>query len=549
MKLVSVAAMQEIERDADRAGLTYEQMMETAGSNLAAVIAGELADLEDKTILGLVGTGNNGGDTLVALAILSQLGWEAAAYIPRPRAENDPLVERMKTAGGAVHLGQDDLPEAGFPHMADLMNDCSVLLDGILGTGTKLPLKPEVASVLAAVGDRLEEMGEDVPIVIAVDCPSGVDNDTGEAAPETLLADLTVTMAAVKQGLLRFPACEYAGELVVVGIGLETLAKPLPGWESLTRLVVDEEMTAAALPLRPNDSHKGTFGTALIIAGSLNYTGAVLLAGEAAYRAGTGLVTLAVPLPLHMALAGSFPEATWLLLPHEMGVISENAASLVRENLGRATALLVGPGFGTEDTSRLFLEKLLSNAGSHRSKGSIGFNAPKPKEDDASEKVTLPPMVVDADALKLMAKIEDWPHKLPEMTILTPHPGEMAALTGLSVDEIQADRMTTAERFAKEWGHVVVLKGAFTVIAEPGGSTAVIPVATAALARAGTGDVLAGVITGLRAQGVDAFSAALAGAWIHAQAGLLAAEELGSTGAVLAGDLLGVLPEVIAGIS
>jgi NAD(P)H-hydrate epimerase len=162
--------------------------------------------------------------------------------------------------------------------------------------------------------------------------------------------------------------------------------------------------------------------------------------------------------------------------------------------------------------------------------------------------VSLSPLVFDADGLKLLAKLPDWPKLLPAPAILTPHPGEMSILTGLTTDEIQKDRLTVARRFAQEWGHVVVLKGAFTVIAAPDGRTTTVPVATPALARAGTGDVLAGLITGLRAQGVDAYDAARAGAWIHAQAGLTAAGFQGSTAAVMAGDVLDAIPDMIAGL-
>jgi NAD(P)H-hydrate epimerase len=273
------------------------------------------------------------------------------------------------------------------------------------------------------------------------------------------------------------------------------------------------------LPPRPLDAHKGTFGTVLVVAGSVNFTGAALLAGKAAYRSGTGWVTMAVPEPLHAALAGHFPEAPWLLLPHEHGFISASSAEVVLSNLGKPTAILLGPGFGLEPTTCQFLANLLTP--------------------------TLPPLVIDADGLKLLAKLEDWPSRLPAQAVLTPHPGEMAVLTGLSLERIQGDRIGVAEQFAHLWEHVVVLKGAFTVIASPVGKTAVIPVATPALARAGTGDVLAGLIVGLRAQGVEAFEAAAAGAWIHAQAGLRAAEKLGSTACVLAGDVLEAVPEVM----
>jgi NAD(P)H-hydrate epimerase len=165
---------------------------------------------------------------------------------------------------------------------------------------------------------------------------------------------------------------------------------------------------------------------------------------------------------------------------------------------------------------------------------------------DKPKKSALPPLVIDADGLKQLARLSDWPSLLLKPAVLTPHPGEMAILTGLDIQEIQSNRIEIAERFARQWGHVVVLKGAFTVIADPGGETAIIPVATSALARAGTGDVLSGLIAGLRAQGVDAYRASIAAAWIHAQAGLYAAHALGNTASVLAGDVLASVPDVVS---
>jgi hydroxyethylthiazole kinase-like uncharacterized protein yjeF len=200
------------------------------------------------------------------------------------------------------------------------------------------------------------------------------------------------------------------------------------------------------------------------------------------------------------------------------------------------TAILLGPGWGTEKVTGNFLNHFLTKHAVSKRGSEMGFLVATQEPEPDFDK--LPPLVIDADGLKLLARIPDWPELLPAQAILTPHPGEMAILTGLSVEKIQSERLETAEKFAKKWGHVVVLKGAFTVVAEPGGRTAVIPVATPALARAGTGDVLAGMITGLRAQGVESFPAALCGAWIHANAGLKAAEIQGNTASVLAGDVL-----------
>ncbi|MBV6396402.1 MAG: Bifunctional NAD(P)H-hydrate repair enzyme Nnr [Anaerolineales bacterium] len=287
-----------------------------------------------------------------------------------------------------------------------------------------------------------------------------------------------------------------------------------------SRLTPDPNWIASLLPPRPPDSHKGTFGTALIAAGSIPYTGAPYLSAKAAYRIGAGLVTLAIPAPLHPALAGQLPEATWIPLPHENGFIERAAAIPLAQNLARATALLIGPGLGTKETTKDFLAKLLQTK--------------------------LPPLIIDADGLNLLAQIPDWHKQLPLDTILTPHPGEMSTLTGLPKDKIQNDRETIALKYAQAWNCILVLKGAFTVTASPDGNIALNPFASAALARAGTGDVLAGIIVGLRAQGMRAFPSAAAGAWIHARAALSALQQIGSAASILASDLLDHIPSVIA---
>jgi len=541
MKLVTVPQMHLIEQEAEGSGLTYDKMMENAGYNLSREVlrlAYGQEDEEEIQVLGLIGPGNNGGDSLVALARLAEKGWTARAYLIRRKVTGDALIKRLEEADGEVYQAEKD---ENFQQLQAFLESADVVLDGALGTGFKLPLKDEIGSALAAVQGIVAEM-EWPPYIIAVDCPSGVDCDSGQAAPQTIPADATVTMAAVKQGLLKLPAYDLIGELRVVEIGR---LDELKTWQAVINEVADEGLALSILPLRPTDAHKGTFGTAFIAAGSINYTGAALLAGKAAYRIGAGLVTLAIPASLHGSLAGHFPEATWVLLPHEMGVIASGAADVLIKNLERATALLVGPGLGLEDTTRDFIANLLNGTTEKPAHGRMGFVQGSGGKTDLKP-VSLPALVFDADGLKLLAKLPDWPKLLPAASILTPHPGEMSALTGLAIDEIQKDRLVVARKFSQEWGHVVVLKGAFTIIAAPDGRTTTIPVASPALARAGTGDVLAGLITGLRAQGVDAYDAARAGAWIHAQAGLSAAGFLGSTGAVMAGDLLEAIPDVIA---
>ena len=528
MKLVNVETMRTIEKKAVQHGLSVDKMMENAGQSLGKWVVKNLYEYRSNKVIGLVGAGNNGGDTLIALEYLAKQGWKVGACVVRPKADNDPLLVRLRQADGWVSQYEENNTSAWF---SDFLENHSIVLDGILGTGLHLPLKEDMAAVLAKAKEAVLKY-QDIAIV-AVDCPSGVDCDSGETAPETIRASYTVCMAAVKEGLVKMPGFLLAGKIAVVDIGLpEDLAEN----HRIKQHVVDEEMVQSILPLRPMDAHKGTFGTVLAVAGSVNYTGAALLAGKAAYRIGAGLVTMAVPTPLYNVIAGQFPEVTWLLLPHEQGVIAEGATELVRKNANKATALLLGPGWGLEETTFRFVKRLFEGEVA-KERRSIGF-APSTSKTSLTAELELPALVVDADGLKLLARISNWPDLLPKLSVLTPHPGEMSILCGLSKDQIQADRFAVALKFAHQWGHIVVLKGALTAVASPDGRLAVIPVASPALARAGTGDVLAGIITGLRAQGVSAFEAAVAGAWIHAQAGLLAAHRIGTTASVVAGDVL-----------
>jgi hydroxyethylthiazole kinase-like uncharacterized protein yjeF len=373
------------------------------------------------------------------------------------------------------------------------------------------------------------------PLVTAVDCPTGLDCDTGELDPHALRADLTVTFAYPKTGLLRFPGAAAVGHLVVADIGIAPeLASD-----------VELEMATAGqirewLPARPDSSHKGTFGRVLIVAGSVNYVGAAVLAGSGAKRVGVGLVTMAVPTPIQSAVAANLTEATYLLLPHDMGVVSTGALGLLREQMADYDALLLGPGLSREEATVLFVRRFLGLEREER-KGRLGFVASSEAED--AGEANLPPLVVDADGLNIMAAVDEWWAALPPDTIITPHPGEMARLMGgeVTTGDVQADREGLARRMAQAWNLVLVLKGALTVVAAPDGRTLVIPFANSGLATAGTGDVLAGAIAGFRAQGLGAFEAAAAGAYAHALAGELARADLGEAGMV-AGDLPPRLP-------
>ena len=274
------------------------------------------------------------------------------------------------------------------------------------------------------------------------------------------------------------------------------------------------------LPARPRSAHKGTFGKVLIVSGSTLYTGAPVLAAEAAYRAGAGLVTLATPQAIHVIMASKINEVTFLPLPDQDGVISEAAAPIILSKIADYTVTLIGPGLTTE--AHGFIEQLLDRVSG--------------------------PLVLDADALNILAQIDHWWTRVPATAILTPHPGEMARLTKLSMKEIEVDRERVAIGYAQQWGHVVVLKGAFTIIAAPDGRSILLPFANPALATAGSGDVLAGTITALRAQGLAAYEAALCGAYLHGAAGEMARRDIGVAG-VLAGDLLSRLPRALASLT
>jgi hydroxyethylthiazole kinase-like uncharacterized protein yjeF len=535
-KLFTVDEMKALEKEANLAGLSYETMMENAGRGLANEIEIAYSHLQSKKIISIVGSGNNGGDALVALGHLISAGWNTWAYVVRKRDKNDLLVKKLVEKGGGLISIEDDNTLA---RLIDLLNTSQVLIDGVFGTGIKLPLNDDISSILTSIKKTIGERKDKIHVV-AVDCPSGVDCDTGAASDATIPADITVTMAGIKSGLIRFPAAKLTGELRITGIGP---IDELNSFKNNRKIILSKEIISKYLPMRPLDAHKGTFGTAFIIAGSVNYTGAALLSGLAAYRSGAGLVTLAIPSMLHEALSGHLPEATWVLLPHKMGVITADATEEIYRNINRATSVLIGPGLGVEDSTREFITKLFT-AGSARKKGEMGFIQSKLVEnmDVLLEK----PLIIDADGLKLISKVRDWSKLISTPAILTPHPGEMSILTGLPIEEIQENRIEIAEKFSKQWGHYVVLKGAYTVIGAPDGQIAVVPIATPALARAGTGDVLAGLIAGFRAQGMQPFEAACAGAWIHGTAGIFAAKSMGNTASVIASDVLNAVSQVMS---
>jgi hydroxyethylthiazole kinase-like uncharacterized protein yjeF len=558
IKIASVQEMRAIERAADASGVTYADMMEHAGHAVVEAVADLLGPFsEGQQVVVLVGPGNNGGDGLVAARVLKrETQAEVSCYLLKPRGDDDANFVAAREAGVFIADAESD---QRWRVLKNLVTDADIVVDGLLGTGARLPIEGDAAKLLQHAGAAIKErrslaQAEDahlimpgepavrMPImskVVAIDCPSGLDCDSGALDPAAIPADVTVTFGAAKLGQVRFPGAEAIGRLIVAGIGLP------PDLDELAAVgpwLVSADEVRKLLPPRPRDGHKGTFGRLVAVTGSVNYTGAAGLAGLGAYRVGTGLVTMAVPQPIYPVLAARLPEATWLLLPHEMGVINSAALEVFYKEVGQADALLLGPGWGREEETGEFLRGLL-RADHRAKKGHLGFLEPGTEEDGGTilPSVDLPPLVIDADGLNLLAEIEAWPALLPEGSILTPHPGEMARLTGLSREAIQADRLSCAAEYAAKWKAVVVLKGAHTVVASPVGGVAVMPFASSALATAGTGDVLAGAIAGLRAQGLDPFEAGVAGAYLHGLAGQLAALRAGDEASVIAGDVADAL--------
>jgi len=565
MKVVTTEQMRRIEKETDAGGVSYSTMMENAGRAVAEScppfippeacpeqdrrVGLERGGGTDRRILVLAGPGNNGGDGLVAGRYLHDAGAYVTFYVWKRRIEGDENFRLVTERGIPVFWAEED----DFATLRRLLGEVDVVIDALLGTGVSRPIGGSLKEILTVVGEGIRRKREpkrkkvlcspslpsfaalpSFPCLVAVDVPTGLNCDTGAIDPAAVPADLTVTFGFPKRGQFLFPGAEYVGQLIVADIKI-----PPHLADDVQVELATPEMIRDLLPPRPLGAHKGTFGKALVVAGSVNYTGAAYLAGAAATRVGTGLVTLALAESIHPILASKLSEVTFLLLPQALGVLIPDAIKVLGERIQDYDALLLGPGLGHEKETVQFVQQLLKVEPGKS--GRIGFLA---SEEIKVGKHSLPPLVIDADGLNALADTPDWWEQLEGRSILTPHPGEMSRLTGLTVREIESDRLEVARQMAKKWRQVVVLKGAYTVIANPEGRVAINPFANPGLATAGSGDVLAGAIVGFLAQGLAPFDAALAGAYVHGLAGELVRKELGGAGMV-AGDLLPVLPKVI----
>ncbi len=505
MKILTTAQMKQAELECAQSGISADTLMQNAGKQAAVEVHNILGDAHRKEIVVMVGPGNNGGDGLVAARYLNKLKAKVYVFLLGERQKSDSNLKLVNQSKIIVYENLDEL--------ANRLRTADIVIDAVFGTGSNRP----IGGIYKEAFEKISEAkGNHRFKIVALDLPSGLNADSGYCDPSCLGADYTITFGFPKLGSLIFTGPQKSGIIKVVDIGIpEYLVRGVKS-ELLTR-----EWAKSVLPQRIIDANKGTFGKVLAVAGSINYTGAAYLACSGALRAGVGLVTLAIASGLHPILASKLNEVTFIPLPESVeGIISEDTSITVLTALKDYNTLLVGCGLGQQETVADFIRSILFG-----------------------EKQFMP-IVIDADALNVLSKTTDWWDKLIMDAVLTPHPGEMSRLTEIPVAKIQMDRIGITMRFAQKWIKTVVLKGAYTVIASPDGRCRVSPFANPGLASAGTGDILAGIIAGLTAQGLDNYTAACLGVWLHGEAGEMVKSELGDTG-MLASDLLPVIPKVI----
>jgi NAD(P)H-hydrate epimerase len=519
LKVVTAARMTSLEQESERQGVSTDTLMETAGLAVAQYARRRLGGAAAAKAVILVGPGNNGADGLVAGSHLRRWGADVTACLLTRRPEVDPKLESARDHGVVV---LDLASGEGMAAYDRLLSRSHLVIDAILGTGRSRPLEGVVREALLRVAEVRK--GNRGPLLLALDLPTGLDADAGAVDPATPAMDVTLALGFPKCGLLAFPGAERVGELVTLGIGLpDGLGQDEIGLELLT-----QEWVASQVPPRPLDSHKGTYGHLLVVAGSRNYVGAACLVARAAHRAGAGLVTLATPESVYPVVSAQLTETIHLPLPEDAdGRLHPDAARIVREELRRYDAMAVGSGMGQSEGVAHFMDRLLLDG----------------------DKLSLP-VLVDADGLNCLARLGNWWRRPRGPLVLTPHPGEMATLTGLSTAEVQRDRAGVAREWADQWHATVVLKGAFTAIAESAGADGgeqneglvrLSPFANPGLASGGTGDVLTGIIGSLLAQGMDPFDAGSCGVYLHGRAAEYLTAQRGVVG-LLASEVADAVP-------
>lgn len=484
-------------------------LMENAGRKVAKEAAC-LPVGEVKKVVLFAGKGNNGGDVMVAARHLYNRGVEVKVFL---LAKEENIKGDART--NLIIAKKMNIPVYRLMEMEDLekaeraLEWAQVVVDGIFGTGLKGDVRGIAHEVIRIINNSR------CPVV-AVDIPSGIHGDTGWVCGECIKAALTVTFGYPKSGLLQYPGAEYTGRLVVADISIPDQIADIVG---LDMHLITDAMVRNIIPDRRSDTHKGTYGRALIVGGSEGMTGAVALASTGCLKSGAGLIKAAIPANLNPILENKLTEVMTVPLGKRDSIKLElqsldDLADLIKE----ASGIALGPGMGVDDERVQVVDFLI----------------------DASRV----PLVLDADALNCLSlKLKSF-EKAAVPVIITPHPGEMARLMKCSIAEVQKDRIKAVRDFSKKWGVITVLKGANSVIADPKGNIYINTSGNSGMASGGMGDVLTGIITAFICQGIKPLEAACAGVYIHGLAGDLLAEEKGLYG-LTATELAEYIPKAI----
>ncbi|HMM05704.1 MAG TPA: NAD(P)H-hydrate dehydratase [Clostridiales bacterium] len=511
MRLIDGAASREMDREALTVyGLDTLVLMENAGLRSADFAAELLAEVGKQAKVAVIcGKGNNGGDGLVLSRHLFNRGFEVEVFCLAPAEDFSPAAKANLQIVSALSIKTTFLHKARDLTLFRLkLMASSLIVDAIFGSG----FQGEMEGLAKDVVNTINGVGRPV---LALDIPSGVNADNGETAKTVVAADHTVAFALPKLGNVLAPGGEKNGTLQVVDI---SFPPSLLAEKENDDVLIDEAWALTKMKPRKADSHKGIFGHILVVGGSANMTGSLILAGKGALKAGAGLVTYMMPKSLHEVVKTHNLEAMTFGLPENAdGSLGLAAADPILQQTGNKV-LVLGMGLSRTDDSMALVKKILES-----------INCP---------------LVLDADALLALGELNGR-KKSHHPLVLTPHPGEMSRMLGWSIREVQENRLDAVRLAAEKYGAVVVLKGSRTLIASPEGKLLVNCTGNAGMATGGMGDVLSGIIGALLGQGLDALTAAALGVYFHGLAGDTAALDKGEMG-LNAGDIIGYLPGVLA---
>jgi NAD(P)H-hydrate epimerase len=524
LKALTAAQMREADRlTTERYGIPGLELMENAGTAIVEFLREKFADITKRKILVLCGKGNNGGDGMVVARLLKDSGSAAVVFLfANPGVvEGDAAVnlKRWQQGLGELYVVTSD---AEWQSARPALAEADLIVDALLGTGLRGPVQGILGTVITNLNEARAKRRRKT-VVVALDMPSGLGSDTQDFDGPVVAADFTVTLTAPKVGQLVLPHSSCCGSLIVKDIGT-----PPELLESDSHLKIHwiEPAEFRALPLlRDSVANKGTYGHALIVAGSVGKSGAAILAARGALRSGAGLVTVATPHEVLPIVAAGMPE----MMTASLASTESGTASLRNLDYGKfaeivkgKSVLAIGPGLSMQSETKQFIRQVV-------------------KESEL-------PIILDADGLNAFdGAAESLNERRTAAMVMTPHPGEMARLLGITVKEVQARRLDVALEAAGRWRAHVILKGFHTILATPSGQSYINTTGNPGMATGGTGDVLTGILAGLTAQfGVDDWSRVLSfGVYMHGLAGDIAASRVGEA-PLIASDLIDAIPETYA---